>query len=270
MDGFSRSSLTAGTNRGAGVHLHYYLANEPTGNVKITFYDNEGKTIRDFTTKAKKGANTYNWNLRYPDAKGFEGMILWAARLTGPKIAPGTYKAEIKVGEQTMEQTFDVLRDPRYPSTDADLVAQKDFLLAVRDKVTETHETIIAIRETREQLNFWVEKAKGKSAAKAVADEAKRIDALMTAVEETLYQTKNRSGQDPLNYPIRLNNKLAHLTSIAGSGSYKPTDQAEQVRQELIAAIDEQITKWKQIKSTEIPKFNALIKSSGIEAIEVK
>ena len=77
----------------------------------------------------------------------------------------------------------------------------------------------------------------------------------MQEIEETLYQTKNRSGQDPLNYPIRLNNKLAHLNSVVGNGDYPPTDQSVEVRKELTQQIDVQLARFKKLEQEEISKI---------------
>ena len=93
------------------------------------------------------------------------------------------------------------------------------------------------------------------------------IDSMMRAIEETLYQTKNQSGQDPLNFPIRLNNKLAHLSSVAGRGDYPPTDQSIAVRDELTGQIDEQLGKLRSILETEVPEFNRKVRDKGVNAI---
>ncbi|MCR9083690.1 MAG: glycosyl hydrolase, partial [Cyclobacteriaceae bacterium] len=146
---------------------------------------------------------------------------------------------------QSQVQPFKVLADPRYPSTQADLEEQFEFLMNVNRKLTETHQTIKLIRQYRAELDSMETKPANLEA----------IQAEMTEIEETLYQTKNRSGQDPLNFPIRLNNKLAHLNSIAGNGDYKPTVQAEEVRAELTEQIDVQLARFKRLEQEEISKL---------------
>jgi hypothetical protein len=100
-----------------------------------------------------------------------------------------------------------------------------------------------------------------------IVKEAETIDSLMTAVETKLYQTKNRSGQDPLNFPIQLNNKLAHLASLASVGDARPTDQALQFYEEITARIDEQLKKWEKIKETKIPAFNQMVKEAEVDVL---
>ncbi|HSF56290.1 MAG TPA: hypothetical protein VLA71_21210, partial [Algoriphagus sp.] len=186
-----------------------------------------------------------NWNLRVENAVGFDSLIMWAANLRGPKVVPGTYKVRMTLDGQAQEQSFKVLADPRYESTQEDLVAQYDFLLGVRNKLTETHETIKLIRAYRSELDSLETKPENLDAIKAEMQE----------IEETLYQTKNRSGQDPLNFPIRLNNKLAHLNSVVGNGDYKPTDGAVEVRQELTEKIDVQLARFKKLEKEQISRI---------------
>jgi len=257
LDGVKKESLTAGTNRPGGVLVYYHLKDEPKQEVRIEFLDKQRNLMRVFSSKGvakdtlkyKLGANEFNWNLRIPEAKGFEGMILWSGPLRGPKVVPGDYIVRLIVDGKAEEQTFKVLPDLRYDSSMEDLKAQYDFLLQVRDKLTETHETIILIRKYREEMEALAKKnPKQKPAIDKVIES-------ITSVEQELYQTQNRSGQDPLNFPIRLNNKLAHLNVIAGTGEYRPTDGAEEVRVEITRQIDVQLTKFKEIESKEISKI---------------
>ena len=98
-------------------------------------------------------------------------------------------------------------------------------------------------------------------------DAAKALDEKMTKVEEALYQTKNRSQQDPLNFPVRLNDKLNALGSSASLGDNRPTAQAVQVRDQLVQAVDAQLSTLAQILSQDLPAFNELAKTEGIPAV---
>ncbi|SMD43043.1 BNR/Asp-box repeat-containing protein [Aquiflexum balticum DSM 16537] len=257
LDGVRRESKTAGTNRPGGVLVYYHLKEEPKEEVRLEFYDSQKNLIKEFSSKGiekdtlkyKTGSNEFNWNLRIPDAKGFEGMIMWSGPLRGPKVVPGDYLVRLIVDGQSQDQRFKVLPDLRYESTQEDLEAQYDFLLKVRDKLTETHETITLIRKYKAELDTIVQKNPRQK---------RRIEPVVNAIsdiEKELYQTQNRSGQDPLNFPIRLNNKLAHLNSIVGTGEFRPTDGAEEVRAELTRQIDIQLTKFREIEKSQISKI---------------
>jgi hypothetical protein len=160
------------------------------------------------------------------------------------------------------------LKDPRSEISHSGLKKQFDFLLSINTKLTETHEAIINIRKARKQINFV--KANFGEGQKALSDTAKSILKNMKAIEEALYQTKNQSGQDPLNFPIRLNNKLAHLGSLASMGDYPPTDQDDAFREEVTAQIDTELGKLKVIFSTDIPAFNKMVSKANIPAVKLE
>jgi hypothetical protein len=207
--------------------------------------------------------------MRYADAEGFDGIIMWAARLTGPKAAPGTYKAKLTVNDKSIETDFEIVKDPRTSGTPADIKEQFDFLISVRDKLSETNKAVKKIRTTRDQINRVTEPLKGKEEMKDVTEMAKSINEQMKKIEEALYQTKNKSGQDPLNYPVRLNNKLGALASEADGSDYKPNEQTKAVYKEISGKIDEQLNSLNKIFSEQIPKFNELIRQKSINAVSM-
>lgn len=276
-----RTPRTAGKNHHNGVQFFYTMKNEPgeKDTVTVEILEQDGDLIKKFTNQTekrvdklevKKGSNSVVWNMAYPDSEGFDGLIMWAASLRGPKAVPGTYKAKLTVNGASKETEFTILKDPRTEGTVTDIQAQFDFIKGVNQKISETHIAIKDIRSAREQMNGLKERLAKEDAFKELVENIEQINKKMTEVEETLYQTKNRSGQDPLNFPIRLNNKLAHLSSVANSSDYKPTDQAVEVRKELEAAINEQLSKWEQIKNSDIPQLNQKAKEKGVEAVMLK
>ncbi len=275
-----RQPKSEGKNHPGGVMIHYFLKDTVKAIVSLEILENNGKLIKKFSTlpdkktkdealKVKPGANLFIWDMRYPNAEGFDGLIMWSASLTGPKALPGQYKAKLTVNGKIQERDFEILKDPRTSGTLNDIKEQFDFLIAVRDKLSETNLAIKKIRTTREQINRVTEPMKGKEDMKEVNDLAKIILDDMKKIEETLYQTKNKSGQDPLNYPIRLNNKLGALAGEAGSGDYKPTSQVKAVHQEITGKIDEQLQLLNKVFTDKIPKFNELIKQKQINPVTI-
>ncbi|MBY0433262.1 MAG: glycosyl hydrolase, partial [Cyclobacteriaceae bacterium] len=277
---FGRPSKTEGKNHPGGVMIHYFVKDTTKAQASLEILEANGKLIKKFATKPDKkakeealkikpGGNRFVWNMRYPDAEGFDGLIMWAASLNGPKAMPGMYKARLTVNGKSQEQDFEIVKDPRTSGTPTDIKEQFDFLISVRDKVSETHQSIKKIRSTRDQINRVVEPMKGKDDMKDVTDMAKSINEDMKKIEEALYQTKNKSGQDPLNYPVRLNNKLAALAGEADGGDYKPTSQVRAVYQEISGRIDEQLQMLNKIMNDRIPKFNDLVKQKQINPVSV-
>ena len=283
IDSYRMGSPGRGTPRNAGKNHHNgvevffniddKILNENTS-VTLEFLDNEKKLIKKYDNQSDENAldingekNSFVWNMRYDDAKGFDGLIMWAASLRGPIASPGQYYVKLTVNEKSEEQSFNILKDPRSNSTDEDLKKQFDFLLSVRDKVSDIHQTIIDIRSSRSQLIDLKSKISDKypDMENSITDVISRI----TLIEEKLYQTKNKSGQDPLNFPIRLNNKLAHLTSVASVGNFKPTDQMYNVRDELIGLIDKELKMWNDIKENDLVKLNSTIIENNIQLITI-
>ena len=281
MPGFqSTRAVNAGTNHPGGVMVHYNLKDTSLlKDVALSFYEADGDLIRTFSTKAKekkdklkvkKGGNQFVWNMAYPDAKKFDGMIMWAGSLNGPKAVPGDYKVTLTVNGKEQTQPFKILKDPRSEVSITDIQKQFDFIKGVGDKLTETHDAIIDIRKVRGQLNNYKKLIGDDEDKKEIGELADEINEKMKKVEEALYQTKNKSRQDPLNYPVRLNNKLGHLNSLIQRGDYPPTDQMNQVREEITKQIDTQLTTFEGIKNSDLPKFNQLVKEKAIDAIILK
>jgi hypothetical protein len=208
--------------------------------------------------------------MRFPDATRFPGMILWSGETRGPRVAPGTYQVKLTVDGQTMTETFEVKSDPRLNTTAADYAKQLDLALKIRDKLTETHNAIIEIRDVRKQVEDLLKRVSGQPNAKPINDAGTALNKNLTAIEEALYQTKNQSSQDPLNFPIRLNNKLAALGGVVAGSETPPNDQSYVVYDEVVAQIDAQLQKLSQIMKSDVPAFNQLVKDQSIPAVIVK
>jgi photosystem II stability/assembly factor-like uncharacterized protein len=221
---------------------------------------------------AEAGLNRFAWDLSYPAAADFPGMILWGGAPIAPLAAPGSYRVRLTVGGESATAPFEIRPDPRSAATTReDLQAQQQFLLAVHDKLTATHDAVRRIREVRAQLDALKERlaaGKGDEHAKLLAA-AKALDEKMTAVEEALYQTKNRSPQDPLNFPIRLDNKLNGVATSVAVGNHRPTAQAVAVRDALVAAIDVQLAKLAAIWDHDLPAFDDQARAENVSAVVV-
>ena len=292
-------TATVGRNPANGVVVYYSLKAKPTSEIELELLDPAGKSIRKFTGRVRRadgpaatptpapteggfgappppsvpmevGLNRFVWDTRHADAVRFPGMILWAGEVRGPKMAPGTYQVKLTVDGKSLTQNFEIKADPRLSTTPADYAKQLELGLKIRDKLSETHNAIIQIREVRRQVEDLLKRVAGQPSFKVVNDAGTALNKNLTAVEETLYQTKNQSNQDPLNYPIRLNNKLAALGGVVGSAEAAPTAQSFAVYDELATQIDAELRKLEQIMKTEVPAFNQLVREQNIPAIVIK
>jgi photosystem II stability/assembly factor-like uncharacterized protein len=230
----------------------------------------EEKKKEDVKLEPVPGWNRFVWNLQLEGAKKFEGLILWnEGGLEGPRILPGKYEVRLTAGETSQTRHLEILADPRSSASQTHLEEQFKFLVESRDKLTEIHQQIEKIRAVRTQLNDLKKRLKSNEKHKQTIETAEQLDKKMTAIEEALYQTKNKSNQDPLNFPIRLNDKLASVTETAATGDFAPSSQAKVVRAELFKAIDVELQKLKTIWEKDLPELNAALKRLETPAILV-
>jgi photosystem II stability/assembly factor-like uncharacterized protein len=284
MEGGARAaSKTAGQNHPGGVMVSYLLKEvSDSTQVRLEFMNSNDEVIRVYDTQPdkenkevelkdiKQGGNRFIWDMRYQPSSDFEGMILWWASMQGPKALPGNYKVKLTVDGETVLKNFEILSDPRSNATQADMKAKFDFLMKVNSKVSEAHEAITDMRSAKQQINQMLEKLKANEEYKDLVEKAESINTSISEVEKALYQTKNKSRQDPLNYPIKLTNKLAHLNSLEGMSDFAPTAQSEAFRKEVTSKIDAELAKWKAIQQNTIPEFNAMVKENAVDAILLK
>jgi hypothetical protein len=194
--------------------------------------------------------------MRYPAAKTFNGMIFWGANTQGPAAVPGTYTVRLNVDGQTYTDKIQLEKDPRLDNiTVADLKEQFDLALKVRDEVTACNEMVIEIREFKKQMDARL-KGSNDAALKAALD---GFRAKLSGVEEALYQVRNQSGQDPLNFPIQLNNKIAALGSSIDHGDGKPTAASYEVFDVLTKRLQEQQQRFDGILKTDLLRLNQML-----------
>ena len=215
----------------------------------------------------RAGLNLFAWNLRYPDAVSFDKLIMWSASTAGPVAPPGTYAVRLTAGGESQTQRFTVKKDPRGTATDADLLAQFNLLIAIRDKVTEANNAVRTVRNMRWQVADRTPKLTG-----APAEEFKKLAGAMVSEiskgEQEVYQVRNESNQDPLNYPIKLNNEIAAVASYVSQGEYRPTKQAYQVFDELKVELEAQLKAIKGAMDKSLPRLNEILRAAGLQELK--
>jgi len=259
-------SLTEGQNHPSGVVTHFYLKEVgEKDSVALTYTTTAGDTLASFSTfatendkklRVKKGGNTHVWDTRGKGAERLPGMILWWANLNGAKAVPGTYQVHLTAGGQTQSKTFKIVPDPRAEVSVADMQKQYDFVTDINEAVDAAHQSIKKIRKINDQLEAFTKQYKDNEATRELVEKAKKMKEGFGEIEKALYQTQNRSGQDPLNFPIRLTNKLAHLNSLVSLDDFPPTAQDIEVKNELSAAIHTQLQAFDKMVDEEISAFN--------------
>jgi len=212
------------------------------------------------------GLNTVTWSLQYPSAASFPGMILWGGGVGGPLAAPGTYQVRLTADGKTETRPLIVKRHPLYSATDADLQAQFDFAIQVRDKVSEANNAVIQIRKIKAAIDDRL----SKSSDEALKESGGTLKKNLSTVEEQIYQVRNQSGQDPLNFPIKTNNRLASLLSMVDNGDGRPIANAPAVFKDLVAELKAETDQLSALMSKDLTAFNAMLRRLSLEPIAEK
>ncbi len=288
--------VDAGENPPDGVIVRYFLKEKPTEPITLTFLDEGGNEIRSIKSKveeatkpaggekkkdedkepfvpAEAGLNRFVWDTRYADAKKIPGDTSTEDALAGPMVVPGAYQVRLTVGDQTQTAPFRIEKDPRIDVSQRDLEAQRDFLLQLRDKLTETHEAILMLRDVRAQAEGWEKRLTGKQAPdgsalstqhSALVAAAKALREKAKAIEDELIEEK---ADSPLQPPVRLNAKLATLAGFANGADVAPTRQAQEVYKEIAARIDRRLRQLDDLMEADLAAFNRQVREAGIAAI---
>ncbi|UCD60946.1 MAG: glycosyl hydrolase [Flavobacteriaceae bacterium] len=262
----SEPSKTEGQNHPAGVMTQFYLKEwDKKDSIALTYMSMSGDTLANFTTYSDKkeaklevqnGGNIHVWDTKGEGAEKLEGMILWSANLDGAKAVPGTYKVYLNRNGTSISETFAILPDPRAEVSLADMQKQYNFISDINSTVDKAHKSIEKIRKITSRLNTFIEQYKGNSTTNDLVEKAREMKKGFEEIEKALYQTKNRSSQDPLNFPIRLTNKLAHLNRLVSMDDFPPTDQDIAVKNELTTKINAQLVNFNTMVDKEIKEFN--------------
>lgn len=213
------------------------------------------------------GLNTFQWNLQYPGATTFPGMILWGASTAGPLAVPGNYQVRLTADGHTQAQPLVVQKHPLYTDvTQADLEEQFALAIRIRDKLSEANNAVIQIREIKSQVADRV----GKSNDRRLRTAGDALVRNISAVEEEIYQVRNQSGQDPLNFPIKINNRIGTLNRTVNTGDGKPIANAEPIFNDLVAELTVQTDRLDRILSEDLPRLNAELRRLGLVEVQAR
>ena len=282
----SRHRRFRGANQPATIQ---YIARQPAQNVRVEVLDSKGLLVRSYPDTANAadegrgggggrgrggfggnaapgkaaGMNTFAWDMRYTPPVSFPGMILWGGSQAGPEAAPGKYTVRLTADGHMVSQPLLVKRHPLHEATDADLIAQTALGLAIRDKVNEANSAVIKIRDLKKQVADRL----GKSSDANLKLLGDSLTTKLSTVEEEIYQVRNQSGQDPLNFPIKLNNRLASLMGTVTRGDTRPSNNEAPIFSDLKVELKVQTDRMQKIEDTDLAALNALLRKLGLETI---
>lgn len=285
-----RPGETFGENPPNGAVFFYTLKSKPK-KIKLSLLTMSGDTIRTFSGKKKEsedyytdstkqfndvlsgkiGMNRFVWDLKYPDAVPVPGVFLgdgkhytYDASLAGPKVIPGTYKAILTVDSKSMEQDFTVIKDPRNPSTQADLQAELDLLMKIHNELNVTDRSINHLMKTRKELNDFLAQLKDYPKIDELKKAARPILDTLSDIQDHLIQTKAKAPEQELNHEYKLHTMLASLAQFIQTSYTRPSHSMYTTYDILSGQVDEQMNRLHEVYSNSIPKFNALVKNLGV------
>jgi photosystem II stability/assembly factor-like uncharacterized protein len=253
-----------GVNPPKGAVINYWLkdANDST-TVQIDILDENKKLVRHFSSKetgkdksgivVENGFQQFTWNLYHKEIeKPSDDLILWNGSTSPVLAAPGKYYAKVSIDKDSTVYPFELIADPNYKVSNADLKAQEQFLLEVAASFNTIMKALKGIKEIRTQVQVLQKKTKDSSFQK----QSESLLASLKTIEEALHQTKAKSGQDVLNFPIRLDDKLAGVFESAASGYVAPTKQVKETYIALKLQVDEQLKMYETIKKEGVKALN--------------
>ncbi len=281
-----------GQNPPGGAIFYYTLKSKPEKEATLEVLDSQGKTVRKFSSKEKEdefarelaafgveipgdrlpneaGLNRFVWDLRHEGPANVPKAILWGGRPEGPLAVPGRYQVKLTLGDTTLTAPLEIKLDPRVKTTQAELEKQFALVMQIRERVDQAHTTVNQIRDLRAQLETLkkrlTQEGTGKEVVTAIEDLMKKV----APVEEAIIQVKSKSRQDPLNYPIMLNDKLTSLAGVIESADRAPTKQSYEVYDWLSQQLEAQLASWKAIRETDLAALNDLIRKQNVAPLAV-
>ena len=301
------NNLLSGQNHPNGVIINYYIKNLQEGDyIRIDIENKDGSVIRTFTNNQdkysqiennetnkmvgnpvlsnpndidnalssdnlgslspKSGGNRLIWDMRYPGFKSFEGMVLYSSPNVGPKVAPGKYNIKMTYNDQILQKEFEIVKDPRVKISQADYQDQLEFLINVRDEVSRANQKIIDIRNIKNNMTFIRDKSSNNLELQELIN---KYLTDISEIENNIHMTKNQSRQDPLNYGIRINNRIAFLLADSQRGDYPPTDQSKEFFMQIKKELDTEILKLDALIDKHSQKIENYLKENKIELISL-
>ena len=302
------NNLLSGQNHPNGVIINYYIKElQEDDYLRIDIENKDGSIIRSFTNNQdkysqvgnndksimvgnpvlsnpndidnalssdnleslspKNGGNRLIWDMRYPGFKSFEGMVLYSSPNVGPKATPGKYNIKMTYNDMVFQEEFEIVKDPRVKISQADYQDQLEFLIDVRDEVSKANQQIIDIRRIKNNMSFILDKTKENNELQEMIN--KYLDDI-SVVENNIHMTKNQSRQDPLNFGIRINNRIAFLLADSQRGDYPPTDQSKEFFSQVKEELDIEVTNLKALIEKHSQKIEEYLKKNKIEVISLK
>jgi len=248
-------------NPSFGALIRYWLGPVSSDELTITIRDSQGAVVRSFVNNEDSdgaptnapGLNTFEWDLRYPNATVVPDVVTRGNTQVGPVAVPGDYQVELQIGEENLSRPLSILPDPRIAATQSDLEAQFDFLIKVRDKIDDVNRAVIELRQIEAAI----------AELQSSAPELSKIEQKLQLVEQKLVQPKARYRKDLHAHPVQVNDKLYRLANFVSRSHARPTPVQYTMFDEFSAWADEALAEFQSIVAVDISRYNATSTAAG-------
>ncbi|MFM9076102.1 MAG: WD40/YVTN/BNR-like repeat-containing protein, partial [Bacteroidota bacterium] len=243
---------------------------DAAGRVKKVFSGKPDAAKHETEFKAVKGFNRLTWDLEFPGPEITPGSIMGYGWAPGPQAAPGVYTATLSFGKNTLTQKLTVTKDPRWSASEQDLQQQFELSLRCQEQLTRVHRGIRQIRNVRTQVVTLTERAEKSGKGAAIRPLADKITAELTALENKLIQTKNKAGQDPINYPPMFDEQWNWLCMLVENQDALPTAGCYDLFNDLKNQSDVHMSQLDRILQTEVKIFNDTVAKENLSGVTVE
>jgi photosystem II stability/assembly factor-like uncharacterized protein len=280
-----------GDNPPAGAILDYYFKAAPKDEVTLDILDKDGKVVRHISSKEKKeneqppewpdrverpktipaneGMNRFAWDLRYNDPIQIPGAFYSGTGPKGPLALPGDYQVKLTVAGKSQTAPLHLVIDPRTKGQEAALQKQYALAVQVNDRISQLHQAVNEIRDVKSQIQTLHKRFGDDERLKPALTAADDLDHKMSDVEQQLIQVNMKGSEGNLAFPNMLNERFDTFSHVIEAGDTEPTKPQTEVFQMLSGKLDEQLKKWAQIKSADVPKVSASIKQLDLPALVI-
>ena len=275
-----------GKNPPAGVLIDYYLPeNMDSTTLKMEIVDAQGRVVRTYTNQkdkdyvkydggpaaekmitSKKGVNRINWDFRRSILPGVEKVFVLGS-YNGSHVGPGAFTIRLTADDKTVESTAEVTPDPRLNVTAQDYEAQQEVLQSLHNAAIEVHESVNRMRKLKSQVKALLDPVKELDAAKELVEKGKQLMKKIEDWEDHLIQKDQKTFQDVINFPNKLNAEIMSLINRVDSHDPGITEGAGERVRDLNQEWSQRKTEMMQILELDVKQFNKLYKDTDIPAL---
>ncbi len=288
-------AATVGENPPTGASIYYYLKTAPKGEVSIEILDAAGKSVRKYSSlkmerisqpldpdaerprkeiEPTAGLNRFVWDLRYEPVPQVPGYYLfeYTRGESGPLALPGTYQVRLTAGDKTYTEPLQLKLDPRVQVSPEDLEKQFTLLRSIHRDLANVYNTVNQMLDLRTQLKGLSGRLpEGDASSAQIVRASEALDKKIQAAQDLLIDMRITSSEDSLAYPLGLDGKLSTLaTTVEGTSDSAPTQPDYEVFQDLSKKLDEDLSKWGHILSSDLADFHKLTAQHNLQTIVVK